>query len=125
MRLILLGVFCVAAMVLAGAGGSFGGDKKPKYTIKEVMKQAHDKDGLLARVASGDADLADKNKLAEYYDSLCKCKSPAGKDDDWKTKTEKLYTLAKETVDGKNVSGQLLKAADCKACHTIHKKKAN
>jgi hypothetical protein len=121
----LLGVFSVTAVVLAGTGGSFGGDKKPKYTIKEVMKQAHDKDGLLARVTSGDADLAEKKKLAEFYDSLCKCKSPAGEDADWKNKTEKLYKLAKDSVDGKDVTGQLLKAADCKACHTIHKKKAN
>jgi hypothetical protein len=39
---------------------------QPKYTIKEVMKEAH-KNGLYKKVAEGNAEKAEKEKLVALY----------------------------------------------------------
>jgi hypothetical protein len=121
MRMLIGVVFVVSAVTLVCTSGSFGGDEKPKYTIKVVMKDAH-KGGLLTKVAKGEADEAEKKKLVEYYKALSQCKSPAGEDADWKKKTETLLKLAEASVKGEDVGAKLQKAANCKACHEIHKK---
>lgn len=92
-------------------------DAKPKYTIKQVMKEAH-KDGLLKKVLGGDASDAEKEKLCELYVALAANKCPKGDAADWKEKTE---TIVKACKAGDNAA--LKTATNCGACHKEHKGK--
>jgi mono/diheme cytochrome c family protein len=97
-------------------------EDKPKYTIKEVMKAAHGKNGLLKKVASGNASKEDKEKLLALYTALSQNKPPQGSPDGWKTKTDALVKAAKEAVADEPSAGKDLgKASNCKACHSEYK----
>jgi hypothetical protein len=119
-------IFRVAAVVLCGAGLAMGhlraaDDAKPKYTIKQVMKTAH-KDGLMKKLAGGKGNKEDAAKLLELYQALGDNKPPKGDADSWKSKTTTLIQAAQDVVDGKDGAGaQLEKAANCAACHKLHK----
>jgi hypothetical protein len=129
MRTLVAGACAALAIgLLLGAGGSraAGGKdkdaKKPKYEISEVMQQAHSKDGLLAKVASGKGDKADAEKLLDLYIELAKNKPPAGEAKSWKKFTDGLIAAAKVAVaGGEDAGAKLRKAANCKGCHTAHK----
>jgi surface antigen len=96
-------------------------DNKPKYKIKEVMKEAH-KGGLLKKVTSGKADKEDKEKLLEFYIALSKNKPPKGDLDDWKERTGTMVVVAKEVVEAKEgAEKKLAKTVNCGACHSLHK----
>ncbi len=62
---------------LAGAGLVWGDDSKPKYTIKQVMAQAH-KNGMYKKVAQGKATKEEKDKLVELYTARRKKHSAQG-----------------------------------------------
>jgi hypothetical protein len=102
-----------------------GADDASKYTIKEVMKMAHQGDNsLYKRVSSGKASKEDKKKLVELYTALAADAPTKGDADSWKDKTTALVDAAKAVEDGKEgATKDLKKAADCKACHTVHKGK--
>lgn len=121
MRWMTAGIFSMMAVVLVCNADSRGGGDKPKYTIKQVMQDAHKK-GLMKKVADGAANAEEKKKLLDMYQSLSQNKSPAGEADDWKKKTDALVKLAKAAHDGEDVGAKLSKAANCKACHDVHKK---
>jgi cytochrome c553 len=96
-------------------------DAKPKYTIKEVMKQAH-KDGLLKKVAGGQGTKEDAQKLLDLYKALGENKPPKGDADGWKAKTAAIAQAAQDVVDGKaGASESLTKATNCAECHKVHK----
>jgi hypothetical protein len=130
MRFVVAGVCAALAMILL-AGTNQAGDKdkkeekdekgKPKYTIKEVMQKAH-KGGLLTKVASGKGEKADAEKLLEMYTALAKNKPPEGDAQSWKRFTMGLVAAAKVAVEGGPNAGKRLKAAaNCSACHKLHK----
>ena len=75
------------------AGRSKEKGDKAKYTIKEVMQEAH-KSGLVRKVAQGKAEKADKEKLVEYYTSLPQNKPPKGDAKEWKDQTEAMLAAA-------------------------------
>ncbi len=110
--------------VVLGLGWSMlraADDAKPKYTIKEVMKQAH-KDGLMKKVAGGQASKEDAAKLLELYKALGANMPPKGDADSWKAKTAAVIQAAQDVVDGKEGAGaKLEKAANCAECHKVHK----
>jgi hypothetical protein len=114
----------VAAAMLCGTCLFLSAEeKKPKYKIKEVMKEAH-KDGLLKKVAAGKGEKEDKDKLLELYTALSLNKPPKGELDDWKDRTGKMVSLAKEVVEGKEGAEKALaKTVNCGACHSLHKPK--
>jgi surface antigen len=90
-------------------------------TIKKVMKEAM-KGGLCKKVASGKAEAADKEALLKHFKDLAAATPPAGEADSWKAKTTALVAGAQAAVDGKEDAGALLlKAANCKACHDVHR----
>lgn len=89
--------------------------EEPKYTIKEVMKDCM-KGGLCKKVASGKGTDDDKEKLIEEFTALAANTPPKGEKDSWKKLTGALLKAAKAN-DGK----ALLTAANCKACHDVHK----
>jgi hypothetical protein len=97
-------------------------EKKPKYTIKEVMKAGHAKGKLKDKVADGTATDEEKVALIAYYEALAANKPPKGDADAWKEKTTALITAAKDAAEGKEGAGEKLKAAaNCAACHKDHK----
>jgi hypothetical protein len=89
-----------------------------KYTIKEVMGEAHKK-GLLKKVYSGDASEKDAKRLLELYTELAKQKPPKGDADAFKATTKKMVEGAKLIVDGKKDEGIALlkKTVQCMECH--------
>jgi hypothetical protein len=98
-------------------------DDKPKYDIETIMEKAHDKDnGLYKKVVDGKADADEKKQLLDYYTELGKNKPPKGDAKSWKEKTTALVSAAKQIVDGKDAGVKdLKKAANCMACHKVHK----
>jgi hypothetical protein len=111
----LLGAMALLGAVLITADANTFGDKdKPKYTIKEVMKEAH-KSGLWKKVAKGEADKEDREKLAELYKALMQNKPPAGDADEWKKTTTAMHKIAEDAIKDPE-AGKKLKV-DCGACH--------
>ena len=97
--------------------------EKAKVTIKDVMKTAH-KGGLMAKVAKGEASADEKKQLVELYTALAADKPPKGDEASWKEKTSNLLAAAKEAAEGKEGAGEKLRAAaNCMACHSVHKGK--
>lgn len=112
----LLGAFAFAPLAIAQA-------KKPKYSVKEVMQAIHKgQDNIGKRVGQGAASKDDLAKLAEYYESLPQNEPPRGELASWKDKTGKLVAASKALKAGSPGAAELYKsAANCKACHNVHK----
>ena len=99
-----------------------GEEEDKKYTTNEVMKLAH-KDGLLKKVATGEASDDEKKQLVIYYKAMAKNKPPAGEEEDWKERNKVLIEAAEAAVKGEeDASDRLMKASNCKACHDPHKR---
>ncbi len=98
---------------------------KPKHTIKEVMKIAHNKEsGLLAKVLSGEGTDEQKKELLDVYVSLAEGKPGKGDLDSWHTLAGGAALAAAKVVVGREGALDELKtASNCKACHDIHKGK--
>lgn len=127
MRLLVAGL-CAALVVAMISTADFqaGEKEKPKYNIKQVMKQAHagKAKSLLAKVASGKASDEERAKLVALYVALSQNAPPKGDLEDWKERTTNLVNLAKAAQKGDKAAGQkLMKAAACAVCHTAHKSK--
>lgn len=97
--------------------------KKPKYTIKEVMKEVHKgEDNIGKRVANGTASKEDIAKMVAHYESLPLNEPPRGDKESWAAKTSKLVAASKAVQSGAPNAAQLYKdATNCKACHSAHK----
>jgi hypothetical protein len=115
--LLAVGLLAAAGLYLAAA------EKKPKYSIKEVMEEAH-KEGLLKKVASGKGDKEDKDKLLELYTALSQNKPPKGDADDWKDRTAKMVAAARDVSKGEEgAEKKLAKTVNCMGCHSLHRPK--
>jgi Na+-translocating ferredoxin:NAD+ oxidoreductase RnfG subunit len=119
----IVGVFAVLAGALmsnSNVEGVADKDKKeePKYTIKEVMKEAH-KSGLFKKIQKGDADKADREKLAELYKALALSEPAKGDKELWKKTTSAMLKVATDAIADAE-AGKKLKV-DCGACHKAFK----
>lgn len=126
LAMVVLGVAMGTAWTFSGAAQKDDDDKKkPKYTIKEVMKQAHKgKDSLLTKYKEGKASKEDLKTLLEMYRALEVNKPPKGKEAEWKERTKKLVEAANAAVENKKEAKALLtKATNCNTCHKAHKGK--
>jgi cytochrome c553 len=96
---------------------------KPKYTIKEVMKEIHKGDDNIGkRAVKGQASKDDINRMVEYYASLPLNDPPRGDKESWLAKTTALVKASQELKDGSASAMEHYKlAANCKACHEAHK----
>lgn len=118
-----LGVACtVMAVSISHAADA----NKPKYTIKEVMKELHKApqgtDPVCKKASSGTASKEEIAKLVEYYKSLPANKPPQGDEASWKTKTTALLKAAEDLQAGKPDAAKAYgTAVNCKACHSVHK----
>ncbi len=117
MAVLTLGIVGSLAIAVANE------DDKPAYTVKQVMKMAHGgKDSLIAKLKAGTATKTDKEKMVELYDAMAKNKNTKGEEKVWKEKTEAIVAAAKDSLAGKEgADAKLIKAADCKGCHSIFK----
>jgi len=124
MRRVLPFALALGAVVMVASLGIFGAaDEKPKYTIKEVMKEAH-KEGLLKKVSSGKASKEEKEKLLALYIALHQNKPPQGDAKEFATQSEGIVSAAKAVVEGKEgAEGKLAKAVNCGNCHSKFKPK--
>jgi hypothetical protein len=110
----------VAALAGLGVYRAADGDVKD---IETVMEKAHKGDpSLLKQVVTGKADNDMKKELLGLYTDLAKNKPPKGDQADWKKRTEALVSAAKALVEDKpDAVKKLQAAANCKACHELHK----
>jgi hypothetical protein len=115
---LLLGVALVMGFVVLGVSKA-AEDKKEEWTIKKVMKFAHDKDeGVLAQAKAGTIKDDDKKKLVEAYMALPKLKPEKGELDQWKKIAQPIADAAKAYGDGKDEKAvKLTKTLQCKTCH--------
>jgi hypothetical protein len=97
--------------------------KKPKYTIKEVMKKAHQaKDAILKKTQTDTATKEELKQLVAMYQALEVNKPPRGEEAEWKKRTKALVDAANAAVEEKkDAKGLLKKAANCAECHKAHK----
>lgn len=95
----------------------------PKYTVQEVMQALHKGEVNVGKtVLQGQGTPQDLKKLVEYYTSLPQQKPPQGDEEEWKERTTRLLTAAKNLEAGKPGAAEEYKtAANCKACHSKHK----
>ena len=116
---------CAAAVLgaLAFAPLALAEGKKPKYSVKEVMKEIHKgEDNIGKRVAKGVASKDDLAKMAEYYESLPLNEPPRGEMASWKEKAGAMVQASRALKAGQADAAALYKnAANCKACHNVHK----
>jgi hypothetical protein len=97
-------------------------DKKFKYSIEDVMKKGF-KGDLCKKVARGKAKKEEVKTLIAMLTDMSKQKPHKGDAKSWKAKCDALLAAAKGVQQGKAGAGAKLgKAANCKACHMVHKK---
>jgi hypothetical protein len=114
-------MFAVALMFNSNVEGVADKDKKdekPKYTVKEVMKEAH-KSGLLKKIQAGTAEKADREKLAELYKALALAEPAKGDKEIWKKTTATMLKVATDAIADAD-AGKKVKV-DCGACHKMFK----
>ena len=102
----------------------------PKHTIKEVMGAIHKAptnapagtQTIVVKAKAGKASKAEIDTMVEYYTALPLNKPPGGDDASWKSKTEALIAAAISLQKSEtNAVQKINDAANCKACHSIHK----
>ena len=92
-------------------------------SVHDVMEAANEgKNSLYERVSGGKGSPEEAKKLSDLYQALPGLKPPKGDLKSWKEKTTTLAAAAKDLADKKPGAVEKLKAAaNCKACHSIHK----
>lgn len=119
-KVVGLAVVLAATLGVVAGLARVGGAAEP-VTIKQVMKVAM-KGGLCKKAGAGQATDAEKAQLLQLLGDMAKQTPPAGDAASWKAKNDALLAAAQAVVDGKDgATDQLKKAANCKACHDVHK----
>jgi hypothetical protein len=109
------------AILTFGLAGTVGADSKPKYTIKQIMKDGL-KGGLAKKVIEGKATSQEKIQLLDYAIALYETRPKKGDPAGWTKLTGDLVAAAaKVAIDPKAGTAALGKAVNCKACHNKHK----
>ena len=109
------------AILTLGLVGTAGADSKPKYTIKQIMKDGL-KGGLAKKVIEGKATSQEKTQLLDYAIALYETKPKKGDPVGWTKLTgDFVAAAAKVAIDPKAGTAALGKAVNCKACHNKHK----
>jgi hypothetical protein len=92
-------------------------------SVHDVMEAANEgKNSLYERVSGGKGTTEEARKLSNLYQALPELKPPKGDAKSWKEKATALAAAAKEVADKKPGAVEKLKAAaNCKACHSLHK----
>jgi hypothetical protein len=122
MKYLAAGFVAALSLILMLENNQAGEKKgKAKFTIPEVMKEAH-QSKLMEKVANLKATDAEKKTLVELYTALSQNPPPKGEAASWKAKTGALIAAAKKAAEGdEKAAMSLLKLASCKGCHNVHK----
>ena len=113
----------VALLVTMGLFAGLSQANGPEETIKKVMKVAFNKkSGLCGSVLAGRATAAQKQELLKAFQDLARAEPPQGSPESWKTRTTALVRATQAVIDDEAGAGAALKkAANCGACHQVHK----
>ena len=117
---LLTGTALLAALVCAPVFAA--DDDEKKITIKDVMKKVmKGKPSMLAKVVKSGTD-KERKELHEMLVALSKATPKKGEADSWKELTGKIVKASEKFVEGDASAGAaLMKASNCKACHSKHK----
>lgn len=113
----------LAVALLAISGCSTFSNTKPSMTIEEIMNDGFKgKTSLAARLGENTASEADKMRMVYLTQQLALNPPPKGDQASWEDKTARLNRAAVALADKLPDSLETWRAAaDCKACHSIHK----
>jgi hypothetical protein len=118
-------VGCIALGIARTVVSQDAAAKKPKYTIKEVMKKAH-VEKLRDKILDGSATHEQQHELLDLYISLLENEPPRGDAESWHNKAGQVVLAAAKVVVGREGAADELKAAvNCQACHAAHKPPAH
>ena len=92
-------------------------------SVHDVMEAANEgKDSLYEKVTGGKGTPGEIKKLSDLYQALPGLKPPKGDAKSWKEKSTALAVAARDLAEKKPGAMEKLKAAaNCKACHSVHK----
>jgi len=112
-----------ALLMTAVAGCSTFSNTKPSLTVEQIMEEGFKgKQSLAARLGENMASDADKQRMVYLTQQLALNPPPKGDLGSWQEKTAKLNRAAIALADKLPDSLEVWRAAaDCKACHSIHK----
>jgi hypothetical protein len=112
----------LAALTLTSPD-TFAADKKPKYTVEQIMEAINKgDDNICKRVIAGKASKEDIAKLVECYSELPHNKPPKGDQKSWDEKTAALVKAVNGIKTGApDAVAKFKEAVNCKACHSAHK----
>lgn len=92
------------------------------YDMESIMKDGFKGDGsLFGKLKAGSATAEEKKELLEMFVSLQGHSPSKGDAASWKEKTTTLKDAMQAFVDGKGDVEAVKKAANCKACHDVHR----
>ncbi|MGI8605058.1 MAG: hypothetical protein ACR2OZ_18965 [Verrucomicrobiales bacterium] len=98
---------------------------KPKFSIKQVMKDAIKGDhALVKKACKGTASPGELAKMVEYFKAMRENIPPRGDLESWEQKTAALVAAAERLQKepaSKDASFQLEQAVECRQCHNEHK----
>jgi hypothetical protein len=121
----LLTIFCAACLIPLALTSSSTGAPKPKYTIKQVMKEAiKGHSALVKKACKGTATADELAKMIEYFRAMTECIPPKGDLDSWKEKSGALLDAAmkvQKSPQDAAASLALENAVECRQCHNPHK----
>lgn len=118
-------ILSVASLTVLALTSSSTGAPKPKYTIKQVMKEAiKGHSALVKKACKGTATPEEVAKMIEYFRAMAECTPPKGDLDSWKQKSGALLEAAlkvQKAPQDKAASLALEHAVECRQCHNPHK----
>jgi hypothetical protein len=116
-------VTLLSGVALLATTGCSSMSSKPTKTVEQVMEEGFEgQESLNARVTKGQGTPAEIAHLAELVAQLALNKPPQGDLASWTEKTVALNKAAADLVAGKPGAMDAYKAAaNCKACHSVHK----
>jgi hypothetical protein len=99
-------------------------DNPTKEFMAKYHKAPRGTDPVAKRATMGKASPEELKALAEGYHAMTKAKPPEGDMASWKEKTTKAASAANALVKGEPDAIERYKAAaNCKACHDVHRPK--
>ncbi|MBX3732442.1 MAG: hypothetical protein KF791_07580 [Verrucomicrobiae bacterium] len=121
--LLRLATLTATATTLGLTGCSTFSNTKPSMSIDQIMDEGFKgKESLAARLGENTATSADKQRMVYLTQQLALNKPPMGDLASWEDKTSQLSRAAVALADRLPDSIEAWRsAANCKACHSIHK----
>ncbi len=115
----------VVAALTAGITFKAIAAEKAEKSIKDVMKtQMKGDTAPIKKAIKGELSKEEVAQLLADVKVLASSKPPQGEEASWKEKTTALVSACEKLEKGEAGAGDALKAAaNCKACHDVHKKK--